>query len=402
MTQTLGTTYNPFADDPYPLYTRARREEPVFYMPDKNVWVVTRYEDVQSILLQPEKFSSRDTLSTSFTVYPRARQELAKGFMPIPNVINSDGSNHTRFRVPLAKAFSPARAKTLEPYVQELVNELVDSFIDEKRVEIVGQFAYPLTSEVILKHIGIPKKDMRLVDKLGTEWLELLSVQCDEERQTECAKSCVALQHYLTVLLAERRQHPQEDVISMLATITAEGEEPLSTSEVVQMVQGLIIAHRNATNMIGSGVLLLLERPKERWKFLRAYPERIPQVIEEIVRYDSPFDMVMRTTNQEVTLGGVTISANSRLWISYESANRDEKIFEHANEFQVQRSSNPHLGFGHGMHYCIGAAVVRVVGRIAFEVLTQRLPQPRLVPNQVLTQPATSLFRGYERVEVQW
>lgn len=402
MPDVLGATFNPLAEDPYPFYSRARQEEPIVFCPDLNAWLVTRYKDIQSILLQPEKFSSQDTLTSPVTFYQRTLEELIQGFLPVPIVLNTDGADHTRFRVPLMKVFAPARMRAMEPFIREVAHRLVDAFIDKQRVEIISQFAYPLALEVVFSLLGIPRQDIELTRQWSQDWLTLMSVQLDEERQVECARSTVAFQRYLADLLARRREDPRDDLISTLPRSSAPGVEPLTENELVIMLQGLILAgHESTTNMIGSGLLLLLERP-EHWQTLCEHPEYIPSTVEEILRFDAPIQMFARTTTQEVTIDGVTLPEDASLLLIYGSGNRDEKAFANADDFQLQRTANHHLAFGHGVHFCVGAALARLEGKIAFEVLCQRLPHMSLVPGQELSHIPTLLFRGYERLEVVW
>ncbi len=167
-------------------------------------------------------------------------------------------------------------------------------------------------------------------------------------------------------------------------------------------LQGLILAgHESTTNMIGSGLLLLLEHP-EQWQLLCEHPALIPQAVEEILRFDAPIQMFARVTTREITVDGVKLPEEASLLLIYGSGNHDEEAFPHSNEFQIQRTTNRHLAFGHGVHFCVGAALARLEGRIAFEVLSQRLTYMRLVPGQLLTHIPTLLFRGYERLEVSW
>jgi cytochrome P450 len=363
---------------------------------------VTRYKDIQRILLQPATFSSCDTLTSPVTFYPRTLEELVKGYLPVPIVLNTDGPDHMRFRVPLTRAFAPTRIKALEPFVREVANRLVDAFIHDGRAEIISQFAYPLALEVVFSLLGIPRQDIEQTRQWSQDWLMIMSVQLEEEQQVAYAQSTVAFQHYLAGLLAERRQVPQDDLISTLSHYCVPDEEPLTETELVILLQGLILAgHESTTNMIGTGLLLLLEDPS-RWQTLCEHPEHIPSTVEEILRFDAPIQMFARTTTREVTIDGVTLPEDASLLLIYGSGNRDEEIFAHADEFQPQRGSNHHLAFGHGVHYCVGAALARLEGRVAFEVLTSRLPQLSLVPGQELTHIPTLLFRGYERLEVKW
>lgn len=403
MRPTLGTAfYPPFAEDPYPFYTQSRQEEPITFCPELNTWLVTRLEDLQAILLDTETFSSINSLSFGVTFHPQTFGVLMQGYPLVPMVFNTDGAEHTRLRVPLMKALSSARIKALEPFIRETANALVDTFIQQQQAEVMNQFAYPLALRVIHKLLGMPVEDVVNTRKWIHEWLQLMSTQLDEERQVECAQSTVALQRYLGNLIAERKENPQDDVISVLPSSTAPDDEPLTETELVYMLQGLILpGHLNPTNMIGTGLQLLLEKP-EHWQRLCEHPESIPQAIEEILRFDGPIRSFGRITTREVTVGGVTLPENTALLLIYGSGNRDETAFNHAHEFQPQRAVTPHLGFGHGIHYCVGSALARLEGRVTFEVLTSRLPRLRLVPGQVSKHIPTINFRGYERLEVEW
>jgi len=402
MPEVLGALFNPLAEDPYPFYTRARQEEPIMFCPELDAWIVTRYKDIQHILLQPATFSSSNTLTSPVIFSPRALDELVKGYLPVPIVLNTDGVDHTRFRQPLMKAFAPSRMRALEPFVYEVGNRLVNAFIDNQQAEIISQFAYPLALEVVLSLLGVPSQDIEQTRQWSQDWLILMSTQIDEDRQVEYARGTVDFQHYLAALIAERRQVPRDDLISTLLHFHVPGEEPLEENELVIMLQGLILAgHESTTNMIGTGLRLLLEQP-EHWAWLCEHPESIPQVVEEILRFDAPIQMFARTTTRETTIGGVTLPEEASLLLIYGSGNRDEAAFACPHEFQPQRTPNHHLAFGHGVHFCVGAALARLEGRAAFEVLCQHLPQLRLVPGQTLLHIPTLLFRGYERLEVKW
>jgi cytochrome P450 len=400
MSDTLGLTFNPLAEDPYPFYAKARQEQPITFCPDLDVWLVSRYEDIQQVLLQPETFSSCNTLTSSITFHPRTLETLIGGFLPVPIVLNSDGAAHRRFRGPLTRAFAPARIRDMQPFIRGVANRLVDSFVHDREAEIIRQFAYPLSLEVVLALLGIPREDLEQTRVWSHDWLKLMSMQLEEEEQVGCAQHTVAFQQYLARLIAERREAPRDDLISMLATDSSDA--PFTENELVIMLQGLVLAgHESTTNMIGTGLLLLLERPGY-WESLCAHPEQIPLLVEEILRFDPPIQMFARLTTREVTIGGVTLPEDSSLLLLYGSGNRDEAIFAQADEFQPRRADNHHLAFGHGVHFCVGAALARLEGQIAFEVLCQRLPTLRIIPGQELTHIPTLLFRGYERLEVAW
>jgi cytochrome P450 len=403
MPYVLGEAFQPLVEDPYPLYTKLRQEEPITYSPELNAWLVTRYKDIQTILNQHEKFSSRNTLDSAIMMFhPQALKEIAKGHIPSPTILNTDSLDHTRLRKPLMKAFTPAHIKTLEPFVREVVNSLIDAFSDQGRAEFVSQFAYRLPFEVILHLIGIPKQDMERAETWVHDWLAMSTRPLEAELQVVYAQSTRNFQEYLVDLFEERRKTPQDDLISTMLQFQTADWEPFDEKELVTMVQGLIFAGmETTTDMLGNGILLLLLRP-ERWHTLHEHPEYIPQVIEEIMRFDGPIRLVARVTTAEVEIGGVTLPEGTSLLLVFGSGNRDEEIFTDPDEFQLQRVPNRHIGFGHGVHFCVGAALGRMEGQIAFEVLSQRLPQMRLVPEQELSHVPTLMFRSYERIEVEW
>ncbi len=403
MPNVLGETFQPLAEDPYPFYARLRQEEPVTYSPELNAWLVTRYKDIQMVLAQHDKFSSRNTLDSAIMMFhPRALKEIAQGYVPSPTILNTDSLDHARLRKPLARAFAPGHIKTLEPFVRETANRLVDAFIDQERAEIISQFAYLLPFEVVLRFLGIPGQDLELTKTWVHDWLVMSTRPLDEAQQVAYAQSTREFQQYVVDLIAERRKAPLDDLISTMVHFQAPNWEPFDEKELVTMVQGLIFAGLGTTtDMLGNGILLLLVRP-ERWRTLCKHPEYIPQVVEEIVRFDGPIRLVARVTTQEVTISEVTLPKDTSLLLVFGSGNRDEEVFADSEEFQLQRVPNRHLGFGHGVHFCAGAMLGRLEGQIALEVLSQRLPNLRLVPGQTLTHLPTLMFRGYERIEVEW
>ncbi len=401
----LGAFYHPLhgeqLENPYPFYARARKEEPIFFSPDLNTWVVTRYDDVLSILNQPDIFSSKDALRPVVTFSPAVFAELSKGYRLVPNVVDSDGKEHTRFRNAVAQAFAPKRVKQLEPFIKEVATSLVDAFINDHKAELISQLAYPLPLEVALFLIGVPKEDMAFTKKLSDRTSMLVNSPLPEEQQVEHARDFVAFQHYFIGLVNERRSAPREDLISDLLETPA-GERPFDDTQFANLLTSMVIAgHETTTQLIGNGLALLLEQP-ERWQTLCAHPERIPQAIEEILRYDAPVHAFFRTTTREVTVGGITFPAETLLMVVFGSANRDETRFPRADQFDMQRSPNRHLAFGYGIHFCIGAPLAREQGQIALETLCQRLPNLRLAPEQTLSHAPVLRQRGYRRLDVVW
>ena len=401
----LGALYHPLQgeqlENPYPFYARARKEEPIFFSPELDTWVVTRYDDILTILSQPDLFSSKDALRPAVKLSPAVFVELSKGYPLIPSTVDNDGKDHLRFRNAVGKAFAPKRIKQLEPFIKEVATSLVDAFIDDRQAEMLSQFAYPLPLEIALFLIGVPKEDMALARKWSNSFASLFNSPLQEEQQVECARDYMSFQHYVLQLADKRRSAPKEDLISDLLE-TAPEEKPFNDAELVSMVTTTIVAgHETMAHFIVNGLALLLEQP-ERWQTLCAHPEHIPQAIEEILRYDGPIHMFYRTTTQEVTVGGITFPPQTLLMVVYGSANRDETQFPHADQFDMQRSPNRHLAFGHGVHFCSGAFLARKEGQIALGTLCQRLPNLQLAPQQTLSHDPAVRKRGLIRLEVVW
>ena len=407
----LNAIFQPLSNEqlenPYPVYTLARNQEPIFYSPqllgDTGAWVVTRYDDTLAVIGQPEIFSSKDALRPVMTWTQETYMELMKGYPPVPMHINGDGVNHLRFRRPLNRFFSAASIKTLEPFIRARATALADAFANQYHAEMISQFAYPLPLEVILSIVGIPKEDLKDTKQWTDDWLALVSSPLPPERQVACARSLVAFQHYLANIIHERRTHPREnDIVTDMIQYVEPGQEPLNETEIVNSLGGLILAgHETTTNLIGNGLALLLEHP-ERWQTICARPDQIPQVVEEILRYDAPVQTFLRTTTQEVTVGNVRIPADAMVLVVYGSANRDETKFAYADQFIPQREDNRHLAFGYGKHFCAGALLARTEANIAFEILSQRFPTLRLAAPQKFRHAMTLMFRGYQRLDVEW
>jgi cytochrome P450 len=401
----LGALYHPLRgeqlENPYPFYARARSEEPIFYSDELQAWIVTRYDDIFSILNQPDVFSSKDALRPVVSFTPAVFAELSQGFPFVTNVVDSDGAAHTRFRNAVARAFVPKRIKALEPYIQEVVNSLIDSFESDHHAELISQFCYPLPLEVALFLIGVPKEDMTATKNLSDRTSMLVNSPLPEEQQVEYARAFVQFQRYFLQLINERRNAPREDLISDLLD-TPPGEQPFNDMQLVNVLVSMVIAgHETTEQLLGNGLALLLEKP-ERWNTLCTHPEGIPQAIEEILRYDAPVHAFFRTTTREATVGGITFPPETLLMVVYGSANRDENQFPHADEFDMQRSPNRHLGFGYGIHFCVGAFLARKQVQIALETLCRRLPNLRLAPGQTFRHVPVLRQRGFARLEAVW
>jgi cytochrome P450 len=383
-------------------YVQLRQEEPITFCPALNAYLVSRYDDIRSVLLQPNLFLSKNTPISRLGFYPQTVAELKKGY-PFEIITYEDGERHLRLMKPLAKTFSPTRVQTMEPIIRKIATKLIDSFESDGQVEIISQFARPLPREVILTMIGVPQQDMATVRKQYEDLHRLTLVQLSQEEQVECARQFVALQHYFAHLIEEKQNKLEgEDLISELVRDSETGEQPLSHTDLINQIVGIMIAaSETIAQLIGNGLVLVLEEPT-RWQTLCEHPEAIPLLIEETLRLRSPVHGLVRTTAQQVTIGGVTMPQGTKLILLCASANHDESQFVQARRCEMQRQPNPHLTFGHGLHSCVGATLARLEGCIAFEALTQRLPQMRLVPNRQSEYYFRIAISGHKQLFIQW
>ena len=397
-----GKEYQPFSkpqlDNPYPFYQRARNEQPIFYSPSLNAYVITRYNDLLNVLKNPKIFSSAKSLQSAGNLTPEVMFVLQQGF-PFVSLINSDGEQHKRLRTPFLEMFASKRMIKAEDSIRAIANRLVDNFINDGSVEIVSQFAHPLPLEVILTMYDVPLEKMAQVKESGNSISALFSTPLPPERQIECAKKYVGLQYYLASLIEERRSANGDDLISVLQT------SDLTLPEQVLLLCEIIIAgHKTTASLIGTSVKLLVENYKT-WQHLHEFPHLIPIAVEEVLRYDGPSQSMIRVTTQEVTISGITIPKDSRVMILYGCANRDFDRFKDGDRFDIERFQNSplnHLAFGYGKHHCAGSNLARRQVRIALEILSTRIPNLRITPNQELNHTPTLLDRGYESLNLEW
>lgn len=399
----LGKEFQPFIspqlEDPYSFFQRARKEEPLFFSPLLNAYVLTRYRDIISVLKNPVKYSSKDNLQPIGEYTPETIQVFRQGFPMVGDLLNTDGEHHKRLRAPFLKIFVPEKLTAMEDSIRAIANRLVDKFINDGHADIIEEFAYPLPLEVILTMYGVPLEMLENIKNWGHQTTALFSSHLTPEEQLKCAQGFVEMQRAIADLIEDRRKNPQNDLVSDLQ------DSDLTLNEMVIVLCGLVVAgHKTTSHLIGNGLKVLLERRK-LWQKLCENSALIPVAIEEILRYEGPIPSMIRTTTQEVKLAGVTLPENTRIYLMYGSGNHDEDEFKNAAEFELQRyqeSTSKHLAFGHGAHHCIGSSLARREGRIAFEVLSQRLPNLRLCPNQKLENIPALLSRGFQRLNLEW
>lgn len=362
---------------PYPFYERVRAEAPVHQTP-LGFWLVSRYDDVMSVVRDTDRFSSN--MTNSFVSGPRS-EELkaiqAEGYPSVSTLLTNDPPSHTQFRTLVNKAFTPKRVAQLEGEIRLIADQLMDRWIDAGRVELVSEFAVGLPLTVIADALGVDRADMPRFKKWSDDSVAPLSGLLTPEQQLESARSRVEMQHYMAERCRERQDESRDDLLSDLVQARFDtGEragEGLSMAELLNVIEQLLVAgNETTTKLVGAGMLALLEHPDQMAAVL-ADPSLIPNLVEEALRFESPVQMLPRVTKVDVELGGVPIPAGAVVMMMYGCANRDAAKFPGGDAFDVTRSNaRAHLAFGQGPHFCPGAALARSEGRIAFETLFAR------------------------------
>ena len=355
---------------PYDFYAALREHAPVHLTP-YGFWLISRYDDVLAVVRDPARFSSQMLGPFAAQPSPEVAEILKDAYPGVPTLLTNDPPSHTRFRNLVNKAFSPKRVAQMEGDILRIATELVDAFAADGEVELVSQFAVPLPLTVIADALGVDRADMPAFKRWSDDSVAPLSGLLTEERKVECARSRVEMQHYMVARIEERRAEPRDDLLSDLvharldAEVAGDGAgEPLTIAELLNVIEQLLVAgNETTTKLITSGTLLLLEQPDEMAK-VRADPELVGNLVEEALRYESPVQMLFRTTTADVEVAGVPIPTGAACLVVYGSANRDDAHFPGAADFDVERANaRTHLAFGQGPHFCVGAALARVPKR---------------------------------------
>ena len=378
---TADAAPNPYTADaiecPYPTHERMR-ERGVYYLPENDVWIVSRWDDVQFVLKRPDLFSN--LMGMDPHAPPQARET---GALPA-----SDPPEHTHYRRLAGPWLSQRGLASFEPRAYAIIDGLIDRFIDDGEVELARQFSTPLTVLAFVELMGIGDEDVPRVTAWVDDTIEIMGASfglVGPERLARLRASGEEFRRYLLALADERRRHPRGDLLTHLVTapLPGFGGRRLHETELRGMLVTLLMGGTETTlNMVDSGMWLLLEHP-DRLAELRADPSLIPNFVEEALRVESPVQQLQRRALADADVGGVTVPAGARLSVFYAAANRDPAHWDAPDAFDIHREeAKRHVAFGAGVHYCIGAPLARMEGRIAFERLLARLANIRYAPGR--------------------
>jgi cytochrome P450 len=356
--------------DPYPLFTQARSAFPVLHEPGSDMWMLFDYDSVKRALNDSEVFSS--VVETPLGKAPDW-------------LVFSDPPRHSKLRAIVMRAFTPRSIASVEPRVRELSRELLEPVLERGEMDLVADYSAPLPMMVIAELLGIPSSDRQRF----MHWAEVImtlsyTISGGEEAARAMSENAVVkeeMRAYFADLADQRRRAPKDDLLTRLVEAEVDGER-LTPGEILGFFQLLLSAGtETTTNLINNALLCLLEHP-DQFARLRAEPRLLPSALEEVLRYRTPVQMVFRATKGDVALHGQVIPAGKLVLVMIGSANRDATKFQDADRFDITRDPNPHIAFGHGIHFCLGAALSRLEARVALTDLLEQLKGVQLASSE--------------------
>jgi hypothetical protein len=363
-------------EDPYPLYRRLRETEPV-HRTAAGYWVLSRYADVAALVRDPRLGKGFHHLAASPMVAARGGagspliEEMSRW------MLFQDPPDHTRLRGLVTKAFTPRAVERIRVRTQEIVDGLIDRVVGSGGMDAIADFAFPLPVTVIAEMLGLPFVDTDRCRAWTVAASRVLDPNQTREQLTRAVEALGHLSVYVREQIAQRRRAPGDDLLSVLIA-AEEGGERLSEDELVSTV-GLLFGagHETTVNLIGNGLLALLRNPGQLTR-LRDDPSLVPNAVEELLRYDSPAQLIRRWAHEDLEVSGVRIAAGDELVLLAGAANRDPERFPEPDVLDVGRADVRHVSFGGGPHFCLGAMLARMEAQVAFATLLRRLPDIEL------------------------
>ena len=348
-----------YSTDPHPLFARLRAEAPVAWNDERGFWVLTRHADVSHVGSHHDEFCASKGILVD---------EIGASYESPPTILHTDPPAHTRYRRLVQPGFKPSVVRAIDPVVRARAKALADRLEAGAVVDVVPALAVPLPLLVISEMLGVPEEEWERC----YEWSEAVvpgATDWPEERRQALLAEMI---EYLVESTKARRRAPRHDVLTELAQASLDGDQ-LSDAELAMFLVQLLVAGNETTrNLIAAGLVALTEHP-EQWERLRADRSLVPQAVEELLRWTSPVISFMRTATRQTELSGVTIAEGEPVLMLFSAANRDDAVFgPTAGTLDVGRDPNPHIAFGFGNHFCLGAALARLEGRVVLEELLDR------------------------------
>jgi hypothetical protein len=380
-TPTLDFSTAAFRSDPYPTYHRLRRSHPVFEASQfDRTWVLSRFADCEAVL-RDQRWSGATALRQLMPDggVSAPRRSTGRGARPLPFTAPPE---HTRVRRLMAKVFTPRAVESLRPWVQQLVDELLDAAAARGELRLIADFGDVVPMMAICEILGVPDTDRHEFKPWSAAATRAFDGVIDDDVAAEARAGLRSLLAYIDDLVEDHRAHPRDDLLSALIAAEEDGDQ-LSTDELrVNAVSLLVAGHETTTNLIGNGTHSLLRNPGQlaRW---HADPSLTPSAVEELLRYDPMAQFISRVATHQTEVGGHRFHPGDHVILSIGAANRDPERFPDPDRLDLGRNDGFHLTFAYGAHHCLGAALARVEGQVALGSLVGRFPQMRLLDTDV-------------------
>jgi cytochrome P450 PksS len=403
-TDTYPLTDPTFLEDPYPVYHRMRRQDPVYWSDALGHWVLTRFDDVAAATRHPALSSARTEVFVRAQLRgcdPALAADFARNNKNM--MLMKDGPDHHRLRVMGNHAFTPSALRRWQSVIERVVDDLLGAALPRGRMDVIGDLALPLPAVVIAELFGIPPEDREVFHHWSMASARFFggAVGDPAEAARAANEATVRQERYFRDLLAERRRRPGDDLMSLLLEGQAEGR--LTAEEVcAQCILLLTAGHVTTMDQLGNTVLALLKNPEQMGR-LRDEPGQVRSAVEEVLRYDGAVQMLQRIAREDLTLHGRTIRKGDLLYLSLGAANRDPEVFPEPDRFDIGRPDNRHLAFGAGPHFCLGMILARRELEVSLGRLVLRMPRLRFDEERPVRRRADSLvFRGLESLPVRY
>src|SRR5438874_293084 len=384
--------------NPYPLYRHLREEAPVYWDPYLHAWVVTRYDDVITVL---HRFSANRT--------PTPEQFAAMGMgelgpiaqMMTKQILFMDAAAHTRLRSLASMAFTPARVEALRNHIRDILDALLEPLLQRGHMDVIKDLAAPLPAIVTAEMLGVPTSDCDRLKAWSADFAEVLgNFQHNPDRASRTLKCVEEMTEYFRNAIREQESLPREGLINSFMTAQIDGDRLTEEEIIANCIVTMVGGQETTTNLIGNGVLSLLRNP-DQLKRLRDDLTLIPSAVEELLRYESPSQHTARLAPEDTILGGRRIAKRQAVIAVMAAGNRDPERFPDPDRLDITRTNNRHLAFGWAAHFCFGAALARIEGQTAFELMLRRLPNWILEPERLVWRTNLGL-RGLTKLRIRF
>lgn len=416
MTVTFEAGDDAVVQCPYPHYRAMRDEAPVleldgaaFGRPGERIFAISRHEDVKRILHDPATFSSRfgsPAALPSKELLVRLKAVGDSGWPNVSTMLTEDPPSHTRYRRLVSMAFTPKRIARLEPEIRAICQELVGAFDRAPRVDFLARFAAPLPVRAVAVVLEVPDTRQDDFKRWADSSVAAIGRSISDDERVAAERDIIEQQHYFAGELDDRRTRPHDDFLTDLlnAELTpADDVEggPLSTAEMLSIIRQIQVAGSETTASLLADLMRLFAEYPDEWDRLKNDPSRASIVVEEAVRWASPNQGLFRIVTKDTEIAGTPIPAGSTLWVMFGSADHDDRIFDDPEEFRPDRPGlSSHMGFGHGIHFCLGAALARLEAVTAVEVLIEHIDTISIAEPESLRYAPSFILRGLERLEL--